>query len=134
MYSAEITTEIGRETRLVITLKLTDVTPAGTLMLVGTATTFGLLLKRLITAPPEGAGALSVTVPVDVNPPLTLAGLRVSVLSVGSGMGVVAGVDVGTNVGSAVTVVVIVAIAVGVSVGCGDPAPIHNVAFTVELL
>ena len=103
-------------------------------MLVGTATTFGLLLKRLITAPPEGADALSVTVPVDVNPPLTLAGLRVSVLGVGSGMEGDVGVAVDIDVGVTGTVAVVVAMTVGVSVGGGDPAPIHSVALTFELL
>jgi hypothetical protein len=84
--SAEITTEVERETRFVVTLKLAEVAPAGTVMLVGMIAIFVLLLVRLITAPPEGAGALSVTVPVEVKPPLTLVGLRLSALSVGNGV------------------------------------------------
>lgn len=126
LYSAEITTEVGRETGLVATLKLADVAPAGTTMLAGTVATFALLLNRLITAPPEGAGAFSVTVPVEVDPPLILPGLRVSVLSVGSGVGGNVGVDVGVDIG--------VPVAVGVSVGVDDAAPIHKVALTFELL
>ena len=84
LYSAEITTDLVRETRLVVTLKLADVAPSGTMMLAGTVAIFMLLLRRLITAPPEGAGALSVTVPVEVKPPLTLVGLRVIAVRVGS--------------------------------------------------
>src|SRR5215211_9317855 len=86
LYSAEITTEVLCETRFVVTVKLADVAPAGTRMLAGTVATLALLLTRLITAPLEGAGALSLTVPVEVNPPLTLAGLMVSMESVGSGV------------------------------------------------
>ena|SRR5215216_4216203 len=125
LYSAEITTEVLCETRFVVTVKLADVAPAGTRMLAGTIATLVLLLARLITAPPEGAGALSVTVPVEVNPPLTLAGLTLSVLSVSSGMGV----DVGVDVGVGVTVDIGVAVTVGV-----DAAPTHKVALTFELL
>ena len=84
MYCAEITTEVELETRAVDTLKVADVAPAGTTMLAGTVATLGLLLERLMTAPPAGAGPLSVTLPVEVDPPLTLAGLRVSAVSVGS--------------------------------------------------
>lgn len=87
LYVAEITTEVKRVTRLVETLKLADLAPAGTMMLAGTVATFGLLLTRVITAPPEGAGALSVTVPIEAKPPLTLVGFRVIALSVGSGVG-----------------------------------------------
>lgn len=101
-------------------LKVADVAPAGTMMLAGTVATFVLLLIRLISAPPEGAGALSVTVPVEVKPPLTLAGLRVSALSVGSGDG--SGVRVGVGSGARV------------GVGDDDRAPTHNVAVTFELL
>lgn len=84
LYSAEITTEVGRETRLVVTLKLADVAPAGTMTVDDTVAMFRLLLNNWITAPPEGAGPLSVTVPVEVEPPLTFAGLRVSAVSVGA--------------------------------------------------
>jgi len=120
LYCAEITTEVRRETRLVVTMKLADVAPAGTMMLAGTVATFVLLLTRLITAPPEGAGALNVTVPVEAKPPLTLVGLRVIALSVGNGVG--GGVKV--RVGSGVRV----------GIGVGDAAPIHKVAITFELL
>ena len=124
MYSAVITTEVGRETGLVVTLKLADVAPAGTMMLAGTVATFVLLLTRLITAPPEGAGTLRVTVPVEAKPPLTLVGLRVIALSPGTGRGVDVGVNVRIGVGSGVRV----------GVGVGAAAPIHKVAPTPELL
>ena len=91
-----------------------------------------VLLKRLITAPPAGAGTLSVTVPVDVAPPLTLTGLSVSALRVGSegesgvrvGLGVANEARVGVGDGSDVTV----------GLGDVDEPPTHNVALTFELL
>ena len=36
-----------------------------------------MLVERVIEAPPEGAGALKNTVPVALDPPVTLAGLIV---------------------------------------------------------
>ena len=50
----------------------------GTVTLAGTVATPVLLLDRLTTAPPLGAAALNVTVPVDELPPVTLDGLSVS--------------------------------------------------------
>jgi len=125
-----MTTEVSCWTRLVVTLKLADVAPAGTIMLAGTVATVVLLLTRLITAPPEGAGALNVTVPVEGKPPLTLVGLRESALSAGSGVGVKPKV----GVGSAVSVGVGVGRGVRVGVAVEDPAPIHKIAPTPELL
>ena len=147
-YVAVITTGVRRVTRLVVTLKLTDVAPAGTMTVAGTVATFGLLLTRVITAPPKGAGALNITVPVEVEPPLTLVGLRVNELSagnctsvdVGNGAGVDVGigvdVDVGNEGGVAVGIGVEVDfdIAVEIAVGVGAEAPNHRVAITFELL
>ena len=59
-------------------MKLALVAPAATVTLAGTVATPVLLLDRLTTAPPLGAAALSVTVPVDELPPVTLDGLSVS--------------------------------------------------------
>jgi hypothetical protein len=140
LYSAEITTSVSRETRLVVTLKLADIAPAGTMIVAGTVATFVLLLVRLITAPPEGAGALNVTVPVEVKPPLTLVGLRVSELSANNEVGVAVGgntgVDVGVDAGVDVRVDFgnAVDVAVGVDISVGGEAPIHNVPVTFELL
>jgi hypothetical protein len=59
----------------VATLKLAAVVPAATVTLVGTVAA-ALLLARVTAAPPAGAGAVKVTVPVEGLPPPTLAGLR----------------------------------------------------------
>jgi len=71
-------TELDVDTAVVVTLKLTLVAPAGTVTLDGTLATPALLLDRLTAAPPLGAGALSVTVPIEELPPVTVVGFRIS--------------------------------------------------------
>ena len=129
-------------TRLVAILKFADIAPAGMVMLAGKMARLGLLLSSVTTAPPEGAGALSVTVPVEAKPPLTLAGLRVNALSAGNVAGVDVGVgddigndvDVGVRDDIGIEVGVDFGIDVDVGIGVDDEAPIHNVPITFELL
>jgi hypothetical protein len=78
LYDPEMVTEVNESTALVLTVKLALVAPAATVTLAGTVATPVLLLDRLTTTPPLGAAALSVTVPVDELPPVTLDGLSVS--------------------------------------------------------
>src|SRR3989442_7226779 len=77
-------TVVEEPTGLVLTVKDALVPPAGTVTLDGTVAAPVLLLDRLTTAPPLGAAALSVTVPVEALPPVTVDGLRVSEESVGA--------------------------------------------------
>src|SRR2546422_4640131 len=63
-------------------LKLALVPPGETVTLAGT-TAAGLLLESVTCAPPAGAGAFSVTVPVEGLPPVTLVGLRASEETIG---------------------------------------------------
>ena len=83
---------VDTATALVLTVKDALVAPAATVTLEGTLATVVLLLESVTCAPPVGAGPLSVTVPVDEFPPVTLVGLSVNEESVGAGGG--AGVTV----------------------------------------
>src|SRR5260370_36418870 len=59
---------------LVLTINVALVAPAATVTLDGTLAAVVLLLESVTTAPPEGAAPLSVTVPVEELPPVTLVG------------------------------------------------------------
>jgi hypothetical protein len=85
-------TVVDTATALVLTVKDALVAPAATVTLEGTLATVVLLLESVTCAPPVGAGPLSVTVPVDEFPPVTLVGLSVNEESMGAGGG--AGVTV----------------------------------------
>ncbi len=80
-------TEVEAVTVKVVTLKIALVAPAGMVTLAGTATTVVLLLENETRTPPLGAGALSATLPVEGDPPLTLLGFSVSEVRVGPGGG-----------------------------------------------
>ena len=60
----------------VVTVNVAVVAPAGTVTLAGTVAAAVLLLDRMTRAPPTGACAFNVTVPVEEIPPVTLAGLK----------------------------------------------------------
>jgi hypothetical protein len=60
------------------------VLPAATVTLAGTVATAVLLLDSVTTEPPDGAGPLSVTVPCDEMPPVTVVGDSDSVESDGA--------------------------------------------------
>ena len=75
--------EVEAVTARVVTVKAALVTPAGMVTLAGTVATVVSLLERETMAPPEGAGPLSVTLPMEGDPPLTLVGFSVSEVRVG---------------------------------------------------
>ncbi len=65
-------------TTLVLTVNVALLAPAATVTLAGTVATAVLLLESVTTAPPEGAAALKLTVPVEEFPPTTEVGFRVT--------------------------------------------------------
>ena len=75
---AEIVTLVFEFTRCVETVKVLLVEPAEMVTLEGTVAAEVLLLERFTTAPPLGAGALRVTVPIESSPPFTLVGFSVT--------------------------------------------------------
>ena len=75
-------TDVEVLTVVVDATKLELVWPPGTVTLVGTDTA-GFELARLTVVPPDGAAAVSVTVPAEEFPPVTLGGVRVNVDSIG---------------------------------------------------
>src|SRR5579864_3663065 len=76
-YVAVMTEEVFATTPSVATVNVVDVLPAGTVTLAATVAAAVLLLARVTTAPPVGAWAFRVTVPVELVPPMTVAGFRV---------------------------------------------------------
>ena len=79
-----IVTEAFAATGLVVTVKVAVVAFAGTVTLADTCAAAVLLLDKVTTAPPDGAGPVNVTVPVDEDPPITEVGLKVTPLRVGA--------------------------------------------------
>ena len=61
----------------VVTVKLAEVCPPGTVTIPGTVATARLLVESVTEIPPAGAGALKNTVPVAFVPPRTLVGVIV---------------------------------------------------------
>lgn len=66
------------------TEKVAIVELAATVTLAGTVAAAVLLLVSVTTAPPDGAGPLSVIVALDDVPPVRLAGFSVKELKLGS--------------------------------------------------
>ncbi len=86
-YEAEIWAEVEKRTIDVFTGNVALVAPARTVTLEGTLAA-PLLLESRTSAPPAGAGPLSVAVPVeDCKPPITLVGFSESEERVGGGGG-----------------------------------------------
>ena len=84
----EIVTDAEAVTALDVTVNVPLVAPAAIVMLGGTVAAFGLLLDNVTTAPPDGAAAESVAVPVAFAlPPVTLVGEIDSDDRVGGGGG-----------------------------------------------
>ena len=68
-------------TGAVVVVKVAVVWPAVTVTLAGTDAA-GFVLERVTTAPPAGAAAFNVTVPVEAVPPVTDVGLTVTEVGV----------------------------------------------------
>jgi hypothetical protein len=74
-YVAVMTEEVFAATPSVVTVIVVVLLPAGIVTLAANVAAAVLMLPRVITAPPVGAAPFSVTVPVELFPPTTVAGL-----------------------------------------------------------
>ena len=72
-------------TGLLLTMKVAVVAFAATVTLAGTCVAAVLLLDKVTTAPPAGAGPFKLTVPVEEFPPTTEVGLRLTEFRTGAG-------------------------------------------------
>jgi hypothetical protein len=77
-YTPVIVTDVEAPTPLVVIVNVAVLAPAGIVTLAGTSAAAVLLLCRVTTAPPAGAGPFKVAVPVELFPPTTDAGLLVT--------------------------------------------------------
>jgi hypothetical protein len=84
LYVAVMTALVTDATAVVVTVNVPVVEPAATVTLAGTVAD-ALLLERLTSAPPVGAVALTVTVPVELAPPTRLVGARATDVMVTAG-------------------------------------------------
>lgn len=73
---AEIVLEVEVETTTVVTVNVALVAPAETVTVAGTVAAAVLLDVRVTDIPPAGAAPLSVTVPVEGDPPATVDGFN----------------------------------------------------------
>ena len=71
-------TGVEAATALVLIANVVLVAPAGTVTLPGTVAAAVLSLDSVTGAPPAGAGPFSVTVPVELLPPVTVVGFTPS--------------------------------------------------------
>ena len=74
-------TDLLRDTVCVLIVNVALVAPPGTVTFAGTLAADVLLLVSDTTAPPDGAGPVSITVPVEGLPPTTLDGFTPSELN-----------------------------------------------------
>lgn len=84
---AVIVALVGFFVAFVLTVNVRDVAPSAMTTLAGTVASDVFELARFTVAPPAGAAAESVTVPVEVRPPTTVVGLSVSAASATGGGG-----------------------------------------------
>ena len=84
---AVIVATVVEETGNVVTGKVTEVWPSGTVVAPGARATEKLLVERVTDAPPPGAGLFRRTVPVALVPPGTVLGLMLTDPSKGGAFG-----------------------------------------------
>jgi hypothetical protein len=77
-------TDVLLATGMVVTVNVAVVALAATGTFAGTVAADALLLASVTVTPPVGAGPVSVTVPVEGLPPVTVVGLTLTELGTGA--------------------------------------------------
>ena len=128
---AETITGVDVVTVVVVAVNVCELLPAGIVMPAGTVTTDGLALSSETNTPPAGATRLMLTVPVELVPPETFAGTKLTRTTGGGSMVTIAVTIVVPVVAVTVTVVdVLTGFAVTVNVCTLVPAGTLTVAGT----
>ena len=71
-------------TGLVVTVNVAEVAPPSTVTFAGTCAAAVLPLLSVTTSPPPAVGPVSVTVPVEEVPPVTVVGFRLTEVGTGA--------------------------------------------------
>lgn len=85
---AEIVTGVETPTANVVAVNVALVAPAATVTVAGTVAAAVLLLESVTTAPPDGAPLDNVTVPCELEPPVTLVGFILTLCRLAGGVAV----------------------------------------------
>src|SRR6516162_3136170 len=120
-------------TALVATVNVAVVAPAATVTEAGTVAALVLLLVNATTAPPAGAAALSVTVPVLFAPPVRLPGFTVIEASAETEVVLRVVLAVAVALGVAVVVAGGVGVTVAVGAGVGASKPLTRMSWPFAL-
>ena len=87
LYDATILTVTFLLVVVVVILNVAEPAPSGTVTVAGTVARAGLLLVNVTTSPPAGTAPVRTTVPIELDPPITVDGFNVTLDNAAGGAG-----------------------------------------------